>query len=165
MNTISNDAWKRQGSSIIFDAEEIQKLLNENAMVSLRTFLSWDKDIPENAPISGQTVLICGLETVLDTLKENEAQEFLSRKIRPLVKKLQNEWTNTGLVFGFSQGGQVFLETNGIEEEVLFLRKDNTQVRISEWLWGGTAAQNMHKIEKRIDHQKATAGYYVARIS
>ncbi len=166
MRTLTNnDAWKRQGSTILFNTEEIQKLLNANAMISLRTFLSWDKNIPENAPVSGQTVLICGLETVLDTLSENEAQDFLSRKIKPLVKKLQNEWTNTGLVFGFSQGAQVFKETNGLEEEVLFLRKDNTQVRISEWLWGGTAAQNMHRIEKRADNQKTTAGYYVAHIS
>ena len=164
MNTLSNDAWKRQGSSILFDAEEIQKLLNENAMVSLRTFFSWDRNIPTDAPVPGQTVLICGLETVLDSLSEREAQEFLMRKVKPLVKKIQQEWTNTGLVFGFSQGAQVFQETNGLEEEVLFLRNDNTSVRISEWLWGGTTAQNLHRIEKKVNGQKI-AGYYVAHIS
>ena len=134
-------------------------------MVSMRTLLSWDKNIPENAPVPGQTVLICGLETVLDTLPAQDAQEFLSRKIRPLVKKLQGNWTNTGLVFGFSQGEQVFQESNGIVEEVFFLRKDNTQVRLSTCLWNGTAEQNMHRIEKRIGGQKVTAGYYVAHLS
>jgi len=165
MKTLHNDAWRRQGSSIIFDAEELKKLLNENAMVSLREFLAWDQNIPENAPVQGQTVLVCGLETVMDSLPANEAQEFLSKKIRPLIRKLGNEWTNTGLVFGFSQGAQVFHETNGLTEEVVFLRKDNSQVRISEALWDGTAALNMHRVEKKGDGQKVTAGYYVARIS
>lgn len=165
MKILSNDAWRRQGSSIVFDAEELKQLLNADAMVSLRDFLSWDKDIPEDAPVSGQTVLVCGLETLMDTLPADEAQEFLSRKIRPLIRKLGNEWTNTGIVFGFSQGVQVFRETNGMTEEVVFLRNDNSQVRISEALWDGTAALNMHRIEKKADSQKVTAGYYVARIS
>ena len=165
MKILTNDAWRRQGSSIIFDAEELKKLLNEDAMVSLRDFLSWDKNIPEDAPVPGQTVLVCGLETLMDTLPADEAQEFLSKKIRPLIKKLGNEWTNTGIVFGFSQGAQVFRETNGLTEEVVFLRNDNSQVRISEALWDGTAALNMHRIEKKTDGQKITAGYYVARIS
>ena len=165
MNILTNDAWRRQGSSIIFDAEELKKLLDEDAMVSLREFLSWDKNIPENAPVPGQTVLVCGLETLMDTLPVNEAQLFLSMKIRPLIRKLGNEWTNTGIVFGFSQGSQVFHESNGMTEEVFFLRKDHTQVRISTALWDGTAALSMHRIEKRMDGQKVTAGYYVARIS
>jgi hypothetical protein len=165
MRILTTDAWRRMGSTLLFDAEEIQHLLNEEAMVSLRTFLSWDKNIPENPPVQGQTLLICGLETVMDTLPANEAQEFLSRKIRPLVKKLQSDWTNTGLVFGFSQGMQVFQESNGIVEEVLFRRNDGTNVRISTGLWNGTAEQNMHRIEKRIEGQKVAAGYYVAHIS
>ncbi len=63
MKKLKNDAWRRMGSSLLFDTEEIQKLLNEDAMVSLRTFLSWDKNIPGNPPVQGQTLLICGLET------------------------------------------------------------------------------------------------------
>lgn len=165
MKILTNDAWRRQGSSIIFDAEELKKLLNEGAMVSLREFLAWDKNIPTDAPVHGQTVLVCGLEALMDTLPANEAQEFLSMKIRPLIRKLGNEWTNTGIVFGFSQGGQVFLESNGMAEEVTFKRKDVTQVQISMTLWGSTVALNMHRIEKRTDGQKITVGYYVARIS
>ena len=101
----------------------------------------------------------------MDTLPMNEAQEFVSREIRPLVKKLQSDWTNTGLVFGFSQGRQVFREGNGIVEEVLFLRQDGTNVRISTSLWGGTIEQNMHRVEKETNGQKVAAGYYVAHIS
>lgn len=165
MRTLTNDAWRRQGSSIIFDAEEIQRLLDENAMVSLRTFFSWDRDIPPEAPVPGQTVLICGLETVLDTLTEKEAQEFLMRTVRQLVRKIQHEWTNTGLAFGFSQGSHVFQESNVLEDAVLFLRKDQTHVRISEWLWGGTAEQNLHRIEKDVTNQKQLVGYYVSHLS
>ena len=163
MRTLSNDAWRRQGSSIIFDTEEIQKLLNENAMVSLRTFFSWDKNIPSEAPVLGQTVLICGLETVLDTLSEEEAQEFLMRKVNPLVKKIQSEWTTKGIVFGFTQF-KAFEEICLPNEEVLF-KRTNFNLRISEWLWCGVRTQDLHRIEKKVDNQKITAGYYVAHLS
>ena len=166
MNILKNDAWRRGGSAIIFDTAEIQELLNENVMFSLRTFLSWDNNMPKNPPVGkNEPVLVCGLEPVLDMLPAKEAQEFLNRKIRPLVKKLQGEWTNTGLVFGFSQGMQVFQESNGIVEEVLFRRNDGTNVRISTGLWHGTAEQDMQRIEKRIEGQTVIVGYYVKHIS
>ena len=167
MTIFGGSAWKRRGSSIIFDQEEIQALLNANAMISLREFLSWKENIPENPPIEGQTLLVCGLETLMDTLPAQEAQTFLETRIRPLIKEIQDVWTETGIIFGFSQGSQVFQETSGSREEVLFLRNDDQKVRISEGLWDGTATLNMQRLEKEFisEHQKVTIGYYVARIS
>ena len=103
----------------------------------------------------------------MDTLPAQEAQTFLETRIRPLIKEIQDVWTETGIIFGFSQGSQVFQETSGSREEVLFLRNDDQKVRISEGLWDGTATLNMQRLEKEFisEHQKVTIGYYVARIS
>lgn len=138
-------------------------------MVSLKEFLSWGGNIPDDPPIpdDADTILVCGLETIVDTLTAEEAQKFLQNRIRPVIKNIQDIWTNTGIAFGFPLGNQSFKEINGRREEVVFLRSDNQEVHISEGLWDGTAGLNMQKIERisGSNNQKVTVGYYVKRIS
>ena len=169
MNTLSTTSWMRSGSSILFDPTEIQYLLKLNSMVSLREFLSWRDNLPDNPPIPGssRTVLVCGLETVMETLSPTDAQDFLQRKIRPVIKTIQDVWTETGIVFGFTQGPRSFKEKPGSREEVLFLRSDNQEIRISEGLWDGTAELNMMQIISSFisESQRYVVGYYVKRIS
>lgn len=163
MNTIRTDVWKRQGSSVIFGKEAIESLLEEVAMVSLSEFLSWKDTPPQNSP--GTTILICGLEALLEMLAPNEAHDFLANRVRPVIRSLQNNWTNVGLVFGFSLGQNVFQERPAINEEVLFLRNDNEEIHLSEGLWDGSAGQDMGRIERLSQNQIVTEGYYVARLS
>lgn len=169
MKILSTTSWQRQGSCILFGLTEIQELLNQKAMVSLREFLSWRNNVPDDPPIpeDADTILVCGLETVMDTLSAEEAQEFLQYQVRPVIKNIQDIWTNTGVAFGFLQGSMSFKETNGSREEVLFLRSDNQEVHISEGLWDGTAELNMQRLETTFisDNQKVPIGYYVKRIS
>jgi len=169
VNTLSTTSWMRSGSSILFDPTEIQHLLKLNSMVSLREFLSWRDNLPDNPPIpdSSRTVLVCGLETVMETLSPTDAQDFLQRKIRPVIKTIQDVWTETGIVFGFTQGPRSFKEKPGSREEVLFLRSDNQEIRISEGLWDGTAELNMMQIISSFisESQRYVVGYYVKRIS
>ena len=166
MNTLSTTSWKRHGSSIIFALAEIQELLRENAMVSLREFLSWRQEIPEEPPVRGNTILVSGLEAILDTLPADEAEEFLRTKVRPVIKRVNNLWTETGIVFGFTDSSK-FKEAGGLNEEVLMLRSDRQKIRISEGLWDGTAALNMLRIETLFigNQQMVRIGYHVQRIS
>ena len=169
MKTISSTSWQRSGSTLLFGFEEIQNLLKQKSMVSLQEFLTWSGNIPDDPPIpkDSSTILVCGLETVMDTLSPEEAQEFLSRKVRPVVQNVQSIWPDTGIVFGFPQGSRSFRETHGRREEVLILRSDNQEIHISEGLWDGSADQNMLCIETSFitDKQTVPVGYYVRRIS
>lgn len=167
MKTLTGTGWKRKGSSILFDQIEIQKLLDEKVMFSLREFLSWKDDMPEEPPVDGDTILICGLETIMDSLPAEDAEDFLRCKIRPVIKALNNVWTETALVFGFPGGRERFEETPGMREEVLFLRSDDEKVHISEGLWDGTAELNMQRLEVTFMENRTMIpiGYYVQRIS
>ena len=92
MKILSTTSWQRQGSCILFGLTEIQELLNQKAMVSLREFLSWRNNVPDDPPIpeDADTILVCGLETVMDTLSAEEAQEFLQYQVRPVIKNIQD---------------------------------------------------------------------------
>ena len=166
MDTISNSVWQRKGSCVIFDQQSLGEFISSGALVSLRTFLSWRNHLPATPPVSGRTILICGLETLLDTLTADESYEFLVQRIRPIIIDLQNRWTNSGIVFGFTSHEKAFEETS-LEEEVLFRRRDRKTVRLTEGLWDGSATLNMKRIVREGIEQSADSviGYYVARIS
>jgi len=166
METISNTVWQRKGSSIVFDQKSLGPFIADGSVISLRQMLSWTKGLPENPPVPGKTILVSGLETIVETMASQEAEAFLSRRIRPLIIDLQNCWNNCGMVFGFSAHRNAFKETS-LEEEVLFQRRDKKQIRLSEGLWDGSAAINMKRIVREGDKPESEIiiGYYVARIS
>jgi len=129
MDTLFHDVWQRRGSCVIFDQQSLGGLIASGALISLRQALSWSDGLPANPPVPGRTILISGLETVIETMDPLMAENFLSCRIRPLLLHLQNHWTECGVVFGFTSHPKTFEETT-LEEEVLFRRRDRNQVRM-----------------------------------
>jgi hypothetical protein len=166
MESISTTVWQRKGSCVIFDKECLKPLIFGGAIVSLRQTLTWRDSLPGSLPVPGSTILVSGLETVIETMAPQAAEDFLICRIRPLLIHLQNRWTDCGMVFGFTSHHQSFEET-ALEEEVLFRRRDRKQIRLSEGLWDGSASVNMKRVVREGDKpgEEVTVGYYVARIS
>lgn len=166
MDTIANTAWQRKGSCIIFDQKSLGPLIAADAVVSLRQALSWLHELPAAPPVAGPTILVSGLETIIETMNPQEAEEFLCKRIRPLLIHIQSRWTDCGIVFGCSAHPKAFEETT-LEEEVLFRRRDGKQVRLSEGLWDGSATVNMKRVVREGEQpaQEVIIGYHVARIS
>jgi len=166
MDKISNDIWQRRGSSVIFDQKSLAPFITDGAVISLRQALSWTKCLPAKPPVSGRTILISGLETIIETQEPKETEVFLTHRIRPLLSRLQDHWTECGVVLGFTSHPKTFEET-ALEEEVLFRRRDRKKVRLSDGLWDGSAMVNMKRIVREGDQrgEEVTIGYYVARIS
>ena len=166
MDTISNTVWQRRGSCILFDQENLAPFVKDGAVISLRDALGWMKAFPSTPSVKGKTIVVCGLETMIETLSDDEIDDFLVRRIRPLLIELQNRWPACGIVFGFSSHPNTF-EESPMQEEVLFKRRDRIKVRLSEGLWDGSATVNMKRIVdvERNPKQEVVIGYYVARIS
>ena len=166
MDTISTTVWQRRGSCIVFDQKSLGPFITTNSLISLRQALSWSKGIPSNPPVPGRTILVSGLETVIETLGAADVEDYLIHRIRPLLISLQNRWTDYGVVFGFSAHPRAFEETS-LDEEVVFRRRDRNPVRLSEGLWDGSATVNMRRVVREGERQgeEVIVGYYVARIS
>ena len=166
MEKISNTVWQRKGSCIVFDQKSLGPFIADGSVISLKQMLSWIKGLPAEPPVTGKTILISGLETIIETMEPQEAEDFLTRRIRPLLIDLQNRWTNYGIVLGFSAHSNAFKETSR-EEEVIFHRRDQQKIRLSEGLWDGSATINMKRLVREGDRPESEIiiGYYVARIS
>jgi hypothetical protein len=166
MDTISNTVWQRKGSCIIFDRESLAPFVKNGAVIPLREALGWIKAFPAVPPVVGKTIVICGLETLIETLPEEAIHPFLTTRIRPLIMEVQYKWPASGVVFGFSSHPNTF-EESPMEEEVLFKRRDRIRVHLSEGIWDGSATLNMKRIveSERESGQEIIIGYYVAWIS
>jgi hypothetical protein len=112
METISNTVWQRKGSCVVFDQFSLGPFIAGDNIISLREALGWMIGIPSVPPVSGRTILVAGLETMVETLPDEEVNDFLTRRIRPLLIELQNRWTDCAVVFGFSAHEKAFEETS-----------------------------------------------------
>ena len=101
MRDMSSSAWLRRGSSIVFDRFTLGPLIGEGALVSMREALRWMNAWPAEPPGNGRTVLVGGLETLLDVLDPLAAMDFLKKRLNPFVQEFQARWDQRGLVFGF----------------------------------------------------------------
>lgn len=158
MNRLTFDAWRRQGSSVLFDAELLSPHLHQGHLVSLRQVLCWAEDTG-TLPDAGRTVLVGGLDTVLRVLPPTDAEQFLQRRIQPLIQRFQRQRGDQGLVFGFNAAPQSFRLSP--REQVEF-RVGSDWLRLSAMLWTPTA--DIVEV-RRDDVDDLPRGYHVRRIS
>ncbi len=68
METNYTSVWQRRGSCVIFDQKSLGPFISDGAVISLRQALSWSKGLPSVPPVPGRTILISGLETIIETI-------------------------------------------------------------------------------------------------
>lgn len=149
MNEMTATKWKRGGSSIVWHPELLADLISTIEPVSLRTVLAWHKNgFPESPPggsVGTQTVLVGGLQTVVETMMQTQTPdavvEWLRANILAVVRTWKTHWPNVGLVFVMDGPGTLF-EFNEGDELVYFGRgRDRTKkVKLSLAIWNGAAA-------------------------
>ncbi|MBE7508220.1 MAG: hypothetical protein HS101_18310 [Planctomycetia bacterium] len=161
---VDSKMWLTRGSSVIFDKIMLGPLLNDGALISLRQALSWLSSWPSAPPTSGRTVLLGGLDTVLEVLPTRDAEDFVRRQIRPLIAEFQNRWTECGLVFGMNTPAPRIVE-DPVTEMVHFENRDGERLCLSTELWNGSAVTDMRRLVRtdRAAGQKVRGGYYAPR--
>ena len=166
MREMASSAWRRRGSSVVFDKQSLGSLIGSGCLVSLREALGWMGKWPADPPLGVHAVLVGGLEAVLEVYSPDEAEVFLRGRIKPLVQEFQSRWDQIGLVFGFGTSAKSF-EVTAFEEEVLFRKQGGERVRLSYNLWDGSATLNITRLlrEDAPSGKRLTVGYHVSRIS
>ena len=91
MNDMDATTWKRRGSSIVWSPDLLGSLITDGSVLPLRTALCWmTNGFPDDTPDGGKTVLIGGLQTVLETAgSTEEAYDWLRANIMPFLRAVQ----------------------------------------------------------------------------
>lgn len=167
MKEMDSTTWRRSGSSIVWSPELLGPLITTGEALSVRTVLCWMKDgFPDSPPGGGSTILVGGLQTVLETANSpEEAYTWLRENIMPLVRAVQSQWDRVGLVFGMDGPGKLF-HHNEADDLVYFGRlKDRTKnIRITLGIWNGAATgEGAYKLI--VPGTTEVGGYHVKRVS
>jgi len=87
--------------------------------------------------------------------------------LRRVIQLIQNNWTGTGIVFGCSLSEKAFREKPGVSESVVFTTKDDTELALSDALWGRSQSGDIMRLEHKEpgEREARLVGYHVSRIS
>jgi len=169
MHEMTSKAWQRSGSSIIWSSELLGPLVLGGEAIPLRVALGWVKQgFPDSPPGGRSTVLIGGLQTVLESFPApatEPAFTWLRQNIKPLVRAFQSHWGNVGLVFAMDGPAKLF-NFNEADELVYFGRgKDRSeQVKLTLGMWNG-AATGEGAFRLLVPETSELGGYHVKHLS
>ena len=168
MKDMDATTWKRKGSSIIWSPDLLGPLITDGSAVPLRTALCWMADgFPDDTPGGGGTVLIGGLQTVLETAgSAEEAYGWLRTNIMPLLRAAQAHWPVVGFVFGMT-GPRSLFHLNEGDDLVYFGRSNDRSknTRITLGIWNGAATGEGAYRLVTTGSKREVGGYHVSRIS
>ena len=168
MKDMDATTWKRRGSSIVWSPDLLGSLITDGSVVPLRTALCWMTDgFPDDTPDGGKTVLIGGLQAILETAgNSEEAFDWLRANIMPFLRSVQGHWPRVGIVFGMTGPRNLFHLNEG-DDLVYFGRSKERgkNVRITLGMWNGAATGEGAYRLLTTGPNKEVGGYHVNHIS
>lgn len=178
MQEMTATKWRRGGSSIVWHPDLLSDLIRDVEPISLRVLMSWHASgFPESPPGGSKTVLVGGLQTVVEVVMQAQtpdvAADWLRAHILSIVRALKTHWPNVGLVFVMDGPGMMFEFNEGNELVYFGKGRDRVKkVRISQAIWNGAAsgAGAYQLIAERPSTSKAgggreVGGYHVGWMS
>ena len=170
MQEMTASTWKRTGSSIVWHPDLLADLVRDIEPTPLRELLGWLKTgFPEDTPGGHQTVLIGGLQTVVDTMMQANAPDIVEGWVRANVQAsvriAQHHWPKVGMVF-VMDGPESLARLNEGDEIVYFGRGNDRsrKVKLSSGLWNG-AASGEGAYQLLVENSREVGGYFVKRLS
>jgi hypothetical protein len=167
MQEMTAQSWKRRGCSIVWSPDLLAALITDAEATPLSIALEWQRhDLPESPPGGGKTVLVGGLQTVLEVMPDSgTAYAWLRANILPLCRKWSNHWEGVGLVFGMDGPSKLF-QLNEPDDLVYFGRGTDrdTKICLTRAIWNGAATGNgVYKLIA--ESTKDIGGFHVVRVS
>ncbi|MBI4291277.1 MAG: hypothetical protein HY661_07360 [Betaproteobacteria bacterium] len=167
MQEMTAQSWKRRGCSIVWSPELLTPLITDADATPLRTVLEWEHHgLPESPPGGSRTVLVGGLQTVLEVMPDTDtAYAWLRENILSLCRRWCNHWGNVGLVFGMDGPGKLF-QLNEADDLVYFGKGSDrdTKLCLTRAIWNG-AATGTGVFKLITEGTKEIGGFHVKHLS
>jgi hypothetical protein len=167
MQEMTAQSWKRRGCSIVWSPDLLAPLITDHDALPLRTLLQWQRHgFPQSPPDDSSTVLVGGLQTVLELSPDSESgYSWLRENILPICRRWCNHWGNVGLVFGMDGPGKLF-QLNEADDLVYFGKGSDreSKVCITRAMWNG-AATGTGVFKLIVEGTKELGGFHVKHLS
>ena len=115
---VNDDVWTRRGISLLWDADELNKLCEPKQIISLRRFrqlhaAGWS-DV--DSCMVNDALIVGGLESVIDALPPEEMTQWLEQHIYQALVSYQREvaygGTEASLIFWITEHSRLYYQTS-----------------------------------------------------
>ena len=108
MRLVHDNTWSRRGISLLWSPQALSELAPPHEVIPIRAFLTLAKVWPDELPSAGgKTLIVAGVEGIVDALSPDDAERWLEEDLKPQVFSFQEEYEGqTGLVFWLPSGKQ-----------------------------------------------------------
>lgn len=167
MQEMTANSWKRRGCSLVWSPELLRDLITNVEALPLDVVLHWQRSgFPEDPPNGGNTVLVGGLQTVLNVMPDAETSyAWLRANILPLCRRWSNHWSGVGLVFVMDGPGKRF-NLSEADDLVYFGREAdrNKRICLTRGIWNG-AATGTGVFKLILQDSREIGGFHVVKVS
>jgi len=167
MQEMTAQSWKRRGCSLVWSPELLRDLITGIEATPLHVALEWQRTgLPENPPDGANTVLVGGLQTVLDLMPDSDTgYAWLRTNILPLCRMWSNHWAGVGLVFVMDGPGKLFT-LNEADDLVYFGKGSDRDGKLclTRAVWNGASTGN-GVFKLLAEGTREVGGFHVVRVS
>jgi hypothetical protein len=126
---------------LLWDAATLKEIASPSEAVDLRGFLALAVNWPEDLPsCEGDSLIVTGMEGVLDSLDGDELEAWLADDLRPAMLGFQEEYeSQAGLIMWLPSGGKR-IEMDRATEHYYWKPHGRARIPLGQMLWGGAEA-------------------------
>jgi hypothetical protein len=170
---LHDDTWILCGTSLLWDAEALNRICSAESVRSLRDFLRLHQaGWPEDALtlINNRALVVAGLEAAMDTLHPDEAVEWLEQKVYPAVLDFQENVADGGreaaLILWLADRNRVFHRAaeNTYHWHCSGAHRQQS-IPLGRCIWNGAEGSVRRIITMYADKKEMWAGLFHPRIS
>jgi hypothetical protein len=167
MQEMTAQGWRRRGCSLIWSPELLSDLITSTEATPLSVVLEWQRSGPPNEPPGGaRSVLVGGLQTVLEVMPDTDAAySWLRANVLPLCRLWSNYWASVGLIFVMDGPSKLF-NLNEADDLVYFGKSSDRDGRLclTRAIWNG-AASGSGAFKLVVEGSREVGGFHVVRVS
>ena len=172
MHKLEDDVWKRQGISLIWDAESLMSICCPYQVISLYRFFQlanarWSEEQLEPLMVNdGRALVVAGLETALDAHDVDDVVEWIEQELYPVMRRYQQDVADGGreaaLIFWIAEHRRFKGMTTNPDYD--WVTKDTkTKINLTRALFNGASNDSQPICPNKSDDQ--SIGLYHPRIS
>lgn len=140
MKQLLDTVWQRRGVSWIWDDEALNKIANPGEVFSLREFLRFESQWPDDLPSNnGDTMVVAGLDACLDLMSPDEAEAWLGNVLKHAILAFQDFYEGDAALVFWLPSGQRRVQIQTASDAVLWrcgAPNGDRQIDFGRILWG-----------------------------
>lgn len=172
MNLLRDDTWKRRGVSMLWCPALLESVISPDQVVSMRGFFHALNSLGDELPGSnGNSLVVAGLDAVLDAVSPKDAEVWLEGKLRPAVFHFQEHFGGQAALIFWIPSGKTRIPFSSATDSYFWECASpyhSVRVDFGRCVFGGAASDVSRIVSsdpKDDPDSKGWLGLYIARIS